>query len=198
MAAQKTTLSLPDSSFVALNAMSKVTFDEKKWKQQRRVELDGEAFFKVAPGSRFDVVTSMGTISVLGTAFNVRNRQDYFEVICYEGSVEVKSEEVVRLSPHQIFRLVNGVVTKGEAASQSLPDWRNGESSFRSVPFRYVLEEFERQFNVSVTTVNVDRQRIFTGTFTHSDFSVALKSIALPFNLAYEVDGKKIILTGEN
>ena len=198
IAAEKTTLSLPDSSFVALNAMSKVIFDEKKWKQQRRVELEGEAFFKVALGSRFDVVTSMGTISVLGTAFNVRNRQDYFEVICYEGSVEVNSAEVVRLSPQQIFRLVDGVVTKGEAASQSLPDWRNGESSFQSVPFRYVVEEFERQFNVSVTTQNVDTQRLFTGKFTHSDFSVALQSIALPFNLAYEVDGKKIILTGEN
>ncbi|HET9487613.1 MAG TPA: FecR domain-containing protein [Chryseosolibacter sp.] len=199
LAAEKSTLWLPDSSFVALNAMSKVTFDETKWDRQRKVELEGEAFFKVARGSRFDVVTSMGTVSVLGTAFNVRNRQDYFEVICYEGSVEVTSAEVVRLSPQQTFRLVNGVVAKGEAAdSQSMPDWRNGESSFRSVPFRYVVEEFERQFNVSVTTRNVDRQRLFTGTFTHSDFSVALQSIALPFNLAYEVDGKKIILTGEN
>lgn len=199
LAAEKTELTLPDKSFVALSAFSRLSFHERKWKKQRRVELEGEAFFKVAKGSRFDVLTSSGTISVLGTEFNVRNRKDYFEVICYEGSVEVQSaHEVVKLLPKQMFRMISGVVDKDNIATDNAPAWRVGESSFKSVPFLYVMQEFERQYNVSVTTRNVDTDQLFTGTFTHSDMSLALKSITIPLNLTYQIaEDKKIVLTGD-
>ena len=49
---------------------------ENKWKNERSVNLDGEGFFKVAKGSKFDVETSAGTVSVVGTQFNVKNRKD--------------------------------------------------------------------------------------------------------------------------
>lgn len=199
LAAESKMVTLPDASTLVLNAMSRVSFNEKTWEERRRVELVGEGFFKVAKGSRFDVVTSQGTVSVLGTAFNVSNREDFFEVTCYEGSVQVDTEqESVRLLRGETFRKVDGVTTKDEKVADALPDWRRGESSFRSVPYHHVVEEFERQFNVTVITRNVDARRLFTGAFTHSDFSMALKSIALPFNLTYEVEGKEIILTGGN
>lgn len=200
VAAEKTEITLPDSSFVALNALSRLAFHEKNWAKERRVELDGEAFFEVSRGSRFDVITSSGTISVLGTAFNVVNRKDYFEVICYEGSVKVESgDEIVKLLPKQIFQKISGVGSTGsEKSTNTAPDWRRGESSFESVPFRHVMQEFERQYNVSITTRNVDSEQLFTGTFTHSDLSLALKSIALPLNLTYKVEGKKIILASDS
>lgn len=200
LAGEKKELTLPDASFVALNAVSRLSFHENKWKAKRRVELEGEAYFQVAKGSRFDVSTSSGTISVLGTAFNVINRTDYFEVICYEGSVKVETvEETVKLSPKQMFQMINGEGTKDDRiATDTVPDWRLGESTFESVPFRHVLQEFERQYDVTVSTVNVDSGKLFTGTFTHADVALALRSISLPFNLTYEVQGKKIILVGDS
>lgn len=200
LAAEKRELALPDSSIVALNALSQLSFDEKKWKTKRRVKLEGEAYFKVAKGAKFDVLTSGGTVTVLGTVFNVVNRQDYFEVVCYEGLVEVQNkQESVRLSAEETFRVINGVrEMEYNRESSSLPDWRRGESSFRSVPFRHVLLELERQYGITFTTNDVDTGELFTGTFTHSDLSLALKSISLPLDLRYEVEGKKIILTGDN
>ena len=197
LAAEKTEITLPDSSFVALNALSRLAFHEKNWGKERRVDLEGEAFFEVAKGSRFDVMTSAGTISVLGTAFNVLNRKDYFEVICFEGSVKVESgDDVVTLLPEQIFQKIDGVIRRADKKTpNNTPAWRRSESSFESVPFRYVLQELERQYDVSVSTINVDSKQTFTGTFTHSDLSLALKSIAIPLNLTYKVEGKKIILT---
>ena len=198
LAAEKTELRLPDSSFVALSAFSRLSFFEKKWKKERTVELDGEGFFKVAKGSKFKVETSVGTISVLGTEFNVRNRKDYFEVMCYEGLVEVQSsKKVVQLQPKQMFRIISGVITKDSIAMDDAPGWRVDESSFRSVPFLHVMQEFERQYDVLVTTRNVDTLQLFTGTFTHSNISLALKSITIPLNLTYQMEkGKKILLTG--
>lgn len=200
LAAEKKEFALPDSSIVALNALSQLSFDEKRWNTQRSVELEGEAYFKVAKGARFDVLTSGGTVSVLGTAFNVVNREDYFEVVCYEGSVKVQSKhDSVRLSAEGTFRVINGVreIEYGRQSTK-LPDWRRGESSFQSVPFRHVLLELERQYGVTVTTSNVDTGELFTGTFTHADLSLALKSISLPLDLSYEAEGKKIILTGDS
>lgn len=199
-AGQKTELKLPDKSFVALNAVSRLSFDEQKWNKERRVELSGEAFFKVASGSKFTVETSSGLVNVLGTEFSVKQRKEYFEVICFEGSVEVKmQQEVTKLLPNQMFRVIDGVIVNDKIASDNtVSNWRVNESSFKSVPFLYVIQEFERQYDVSITTNNVDTDQLFSGVFTHSNLSLALKSISLPLNLTYEQpEAKKIILTGD-
>jgi ferric-dicitrate binding protein FerR (iron transport regulator) len=198
-AAEKTELELPDASSVTLNALSKLTFYKKNWTRQREVTLDGEAFFKVAKGSRFEVKTSSGTVSVLGTKFNVKNRHDYFEVTCYEGLVEVHSaQEVVRLSPKRMFRVAKGTVTKDHSLKDISPSWIANESSFQSVPFGEVVKEFERQYNITVTTKNIDLDQAFTGRFIHSDISLALKSISFPLNLTIQITGdQNVVLSGE-
>jgi transmembrane sensor len=193
----KTEILLPDSSEVVVNALSALSY--QKQMKERVVELNGEAFFKVKKGSRFDVITSKGTVRVLGTQFNVKNRGEYFEVICYEGLVRVESNGKTReLRPHQIFRSIKDVVIDGVHITDTSPGWINNESSFQSVPFSEVVKELEIQFNVSVTTNQVDLNQLFTGKFSHTDLSLALKSVTLPVNLAYQIkDKRNIVLSGE-
>jgi len=199
-ASENTELTLPDSSYVIMNAFSRLTFNKKKWDRYRKVKMDGEAFFKVVRGSKFDVETESGIISVLGTQFNVKNRKDYFEVICYEGLVQVKSKsEVVNLSPQQMFRFINGRISNLNNLTDKNPSWILDESSFQSVPFIQVIREFERQYDVKVITNNVDVHQLFTGRFVNSDISLALSSISLPLNLTYQMAGDhSIILEGDN
>ena len=89
LASQKTNIDLPDHSQVAINASSILSYKKNNWNNKREVILDGEAFFKVAKGSTFDVITDQGVVTVFGTQFNVKEREHYFEVICYEGLVGV-------------------------------------------------------------------------------------------------------------
>ncbi len=200
IAAETAEITLPDSSHAIINAFSRLTFYEKKWNKKRTVKLEGEAFFKVTTGSTFDVETGSGIISVLGTQFNVKNREDYFEVICYEGLVKVKSKgEEVKLSPHHVYRVLNGTVSKFSILRDNAPSWIINESSFQSIPFILVIREFERQYDKTVITKNVDLGQLFTGRFVNSDISLALRSITLPLNLAYRIDeDHNIILTGDN
>lgn len=185
-AAEKTQLYLPDASKVALNALSKVSFKERIWQYNRSVQLDGEAYFKVSKGSKFDVETSAGVVSVLGTQFNVKNRTNYFEVTCYEGEVQVESQnEISTLLAGHAFRVVDGQIVKLENIVDANPGWLSNESSFKSVPFSEVIREFERQYNLSIHTQNVDMEQLFTGTFTHQNQDMALKAITLPLNLKY-------------
>jgi ferric-dicitrate binding protein FerR (iron transport regulator) len=162
--------------------------------------LEGEAFFQVAKGSRFDVETASGIVTVEGTQFNVKVRKDFFEVVCYEGLVEVRSTgRVTQLPPTKVFRAIKGVVTEHADTSEAQPGWLSNESSFESVPFAEVIEEFERQYGVSVTSQNVDPEKRFTGRFGHSDFHKALQSISIPLNLTVKVsaDQKHVVLSSE-
>ena len=197
--AQKTELVLPDQSMVILNAASTLSYVENEWEEQRQVELYGEAYFMVEKGSRFDVATASGVVTVLGTQFNIKVRDDFFEVICYEGLVAVESgDKTVKLSPNHMFRMIGDEVLLDSAITDNSPSWLVDESSFISVPFEQVVKEFERQYNVSITTKNVDLGQLFTGRFKHNDISLALKSISLPLNLDYEQEeDQHIVLSGD-
>jgi ferric-dicitrate binding protein FerR (iron transport regulator) len=197
--ADQTEVYLPDQSHVILNADSRIRFSEKKWRKVRNVELDGEAFFKVKKGSQFNVHTQHGKVTVLGTEFNVVDRENYYEVICYSGLVEVTANNSsVLLEPNSAFRIIHEKEEKYTISNKSEPDWLNGESSFRSVPFSFVINELERQYNVTVEANNINLNQLFTGGFSHDNIEIALEAITTPLDLNYKINENKIALTFES
>ena len=179
---------LPDGSEVALNAASKITYNKKDWANIRELTLDGEAYFKVKKGSNFSVKTDEGTVSVLGTQFNVSARDGLFIVACFEGLVSVAfNDTLLKLPAGQKIQIENGKLMLNEANPNHSPVWLNDESSFENVSLQRVLEELERQFAVKVTVNNVNLDKKFTGTFTHKNLELALKSICEPLQLTYKI-----------
>ncbi|MEJ6791551.1 MAG: FecR family protein [Lacinutrix sp.] len=196
--AQKENVVLPDQSLVVLNAKSTLTYNKSKWENNRDLNLNGEAYFKVAKGSKFSVKTNTGTISVLGTEFNVKNRKDLFEVICYEGSVKVEHNNKTNiLKPGENFLLLNNIVIEKPKAVETSPYWINNETDFTSMPYTQVISEFERQYNVTFSVDNIDTNQLFTGSFSHNNIEVALQAITFPLNLKYTKNNNKISLQRE-
>lgn len=192
--AEQTEVVLPDNSEIFLNAASKISFSERKWDEQRNVTLNGEAFFKVAKGKKFTVSTSAGEVSVLGTQFNVENRDGFFEVTCYEGLVGVLYNGTDRKLPAgSSFLVVNGEIKLNEAPKNGQPSWMMDESSFRSIPLKYVLAELERQFDIVVETKNIDTTQLFTGTFSNTNLKLALESISTPTQIHYNLGEEKVL-----
>ena len=135
---------LPDGSEVALNAASKITYNKKDWANIRELTLDGEAYFKVKKGSNFSVKTDEGTVSVLGTQFNVSARDGLFTVACFEGLVSVAfNDTLLKLPAGQKIQIENGKLMLNEANPNHSPVWLNDESSFENVSLQRVLEELE-------------------------------------------------------
>ncbi|TXE10186.1 DUF4974 domain-containing protein [Seonamhaeicola algicola] len=193
--AQKTEVALPDASNVFLNAKSVLVYNKSKWKNNREVKLQGEAFFKVAKGASFNVKTEAGTVTVYGTQFNVKQRANYFEVICYEGLVGVTFNSIeTKLKPGDSFLIIDGKKIAKQKESNTTPSWLNNESKFKSLPYKQVIAEFERQYNVNITLVGVNSAELFTGSFTHNNIDVALKSITLPLQLTYSNNNGNITL----
>jgi len=193
--AQKATIELPDESSVSLNAKTFLAFNKKSWKDERNVNLEGEAFFKVAKGSKFNVITKTGKVTVFGTQFNVKQRDEYFEVVCYEGIVGVTyNSQLTKLNAGDSYLIIDGKIIVKEKESKTTPSWLNNESQFKSLPYKEVLAEFERQYNVSVVTKNIDVNQLFTGSFSHNNIDIALQSISLPLHLNYSKNNNTITL----
>lgn len=194
---EKISVELPDHSKVDLNALSSITFNKSEWKNNRNISLKGEAFFDVEKGSTFNVNTSNGIVTVLGTEFNVKQRDNFFEVTCYEGLVQVTyKNNKIKIKPGKSFLVLNDLVINNQTA-YSQPQWLTNTSAFKSLPLKEVIAELERQYNVKVETKNINTDLLFTGRFTHNNLDTALKSITQPLQLTYTKTNQTIILERE-
>lgn len=194
--ANKQEIVLPDTSEVLLNAISTLEYNETSWKDAREVALDGEAFFKVAKGQRFDVNTANGIVSVLGTQFNVKNRNNLFKVSCYEGLVQVTYKDQLYKVPAGSTFLVRNSVVQQSTTTLEAPEWTRAKSAFESAPYSEVLAELERQYDMKVLNKTIiDADLKFTGSFTHNDLDTALKSITIPVQLKFSVKNKQVTIS---
>jgi len=192
--AERKTFTLPDESQVTLNAKTQLKFKAKNWTSDRTLKLDGEAFFKVAKGQTFEVQTSQGMVRVLGTQFNVKSREDLFEVSCYEGNVQVNHlNNTLDLAALNSYKYHNGKIVNEEMLFNQ-PSWMENKSTFKSVTFKQVLDEFQRQYNITFSIKNINTNQLFTGSFIHNDIDNALQSITLPLQLTYQKQNGTVIL----
>jgi transmembrane sensor len=194
LASEKITIELPDASQVTLNALTVIEYSKRNWEDHRILNLNGEAYFKVAKGKKFDVITTEGIITVVGTEFNVKQRENYFEVECFEGIVKVTSDTISRqLVAGETYQILNKKFTQGKTTS-AVPKWTDNMSDFSAIPFKEVLAELERQYNIEITFKNINKNRLFTGGFIHHNLENALISITQPMNMTYELSSSNLVV----
>ena len=191
---ERVTIELPDHSTVILNADSRIEYSKGDWDKKRSLFLDGEAFFNVAKGKVFDVITNQGTVTVVGTSFNVKQRDTYFEVQCYEGIVNVDNGSMTKqLLAGDVFQVLDNNF-KEEKTEFSKPSWTQNRSYFKAIPLREVFAELERQYNISIVLKNVESTRKFTGGFTHKSIEKALLSVTQPMNLTFKTNASNEVV----
>jgi transmembrane sensor len=183
------TIELPDSSKITLKENARISYKKYGWPFNREVTLEGEAYFEVAKGNTFKVLTPRGSVSVLGTSFNVKTENDILIVSCFEGLVSVNSNGIDTLvTPGDSFSFATMVVNNKIYTSK--PSWIFNESSFVDVPLEVVLMEIEKHYKVTLTTKNIDVTLRYTGSFTHTNLDQALQTVTLPLNLSFSKDSK--------
>lgn len=146
-----------DGTRIFLNAGSTISYPERFGLSERRVQLDGEAYFEVAHNPRrpFIVETSdNASVRVLGTEFDVKAyRSDpTISVVLIRGSVEfARGDSSYRLEPSQ--RLVYNK-QMGTSSIESLSNadqtilWSRNTICFRDTPMREVIRELGRWYDV--------------------------------------------------
>ncbi|HSQ75344.1 MAG TPA: FecR domain-containing protein, partial [Bacteroidota bacterium] len=155
---EMSTVDLADSSKVVLNHTSELIVNRHDPDESRAVRLKGEAFFRVKQtGTPFVIETSSGSVEVLGTEFNIRDRRGRLEVAVRTGTVRVvvdrEGGEQATLRPAGMMVTVppGGTASAPEPIMyEDYPGWLHGKLLFQKTPLAAVCEELEARFNINV------------------------------------------------
>jgi len=155
---QQRKITLADGSTVDLNAETRL--DVSFTRSERRVVLaDGQAIFDVTHDERrpFAVEASGQIVRVVGTQFDVRNRQGDLRVTVASGRVQVRpaasgaASRGFLLAPGQRLEIRRGGVAKLQAVDpQEALGWRTGRLVYRGEPLANVVADLNRQFVAQV------------------------------------------------
>ncbi|MCZ8088907.1 FecR family protein [Flavobacterium sp.] len=190
------TFSLPDNSEVVLNSGSEIQYKKWNWDNNRSLNLEGEAFFKVAKGKKFEVNTPQGKVTVLGTQFNVKQRGNYFDVSCYEGKVKVNfgNNEFI-LTKGMSVAVRDGKTIPIPPKNTLKPEWLEQEMVFYQESLPSIVAEFERHFNIELELNTTGNGQLFTGTIPAKNSDTALQILCTTYHLKpTKVTKTKIIL----
>ncbi len=179
---------LPDGSLATLNSGSRIEFDEDGFREgDRRLDLEGEAWFKVKKGSSFSVNTPNGVVKVLGTQFNVYSRQDGFEVICDEGKVKVSNHSgSVEIGANEGVRYDAELGEFVSSKNLNRSSWREGSFYFENEDLSVVLDELQRQYNIGIDFQGEENQ-FYTGVFKSGNLENSLNLVCKPLGLKYSI-----------
>lgn len=146
-----------DGTRIFLNAGSTIAYPERFGLSERRVHLDGEAYFEVTHNPRrpFIVETAdHAAVRVLGTEFDVKayRTDETISVVLLQGSVEFsRGATSFRLKPSQRLiydkRMETSSIEDLNNAEQSIL-WSHNTICFRDTPMREVVRELERWYDV--------------------------------------------------
>ncbi|MGY5352156.1 FecR family protein [Wenyingzhuangia sp. IMCC45533] len=188
-----TAYQLPDDSKVYLNRNSEIAYSKFNWKNNREIQLKGEAFFEVEKGKKFSVTSSSGKVTVLGTKFNIKDHKTYFEVKCFKGLVRVETRsKTVQLSKGQRFEINHSRVKTFEHGT--MPLWLQNESVFEQTKLIHVLNKLEQEYQVTIKLNHINPNTLFTGAIPHNNLDIALKAITVPLNIRFKMNNNIIIL----
>ena len=158
------TLTLPDGSWVKLNANSVIRYTAQ-WQEgaDRQVWLDGEAFFKVQrkpdTGAKFLVITKDLQVEVLGTAFNVNSRGIQTNVFLEEGQIRLSmdgQEEMLEPGDFLAYSTKKKAVVKRQnAISPELhTSWKDGVLILKDQSIKEILKRLEEIYGVQIHVLN--------------------------------------------
>lgn len=202
VAANNTTINqvLPDSSVITLNRHSTVHYDNKFRGNQRKVQLQGEAFFRVTPNKVKPFVVELKSVkvTVVGTAFNIHETDSSTDVVVESGIVKVESgNRNVLLKPGEKIsvrtdlepfrpektndRLYNYYVTK-EFVCDDTPLWK-------------LVQTLNEAYGAHIEIIDSQVAKLpLTTTFHNEPLENILRVISETFGLTVEREGDRIIL----
>lgn len=163
---------LPDGTAVTLNANSQLEYPAIFNKKNKKIKLNGEAYFDVTPQEKdapLVIQTKNLDTHILGTQFNLKaysdDKNEEIQLTLIKGKVmgEIKDGdrriEQIELLPNQQLS-VNSITNEFSRKNVEAKDfalWTEGIIAFRYANLQEIVSTLERRFN---TSIRIDSQCI--------------------------------------
>jgi len=201
---------LPDGSLIALNSNTTISYPKKFQKVERRIKLEGEAFFDIERNEEKPFIIEAGNafVQVLGTKFNVKAYENSeIEVIVTEGLVKLYIIDSETLDSSSIFLKAGqkGRISTKEKipvyVSENIPDelvWMDYTLIFKDTDLKRAFSLLEDHYNVKI---NVSNEHILdcriTTTFTNNTIDDVIEIIVATFEFEYSKEKNTYTIIGD-
>ena len=195
---------LPDGTKVWLNAASTLRYPTAFTGKERKVEINGEAYFEIAKNAAMPFIVDIlsgqgekeGTVQVIGTHFNINAYSDEatIKTTLLEGAVRIlKNGSISMLFPGQ-QAVIDGeslhVIKDGN--TDEAVAWKNGIFNFEGNDIQSVMRQIARWYDVDIKYENISTAH-FMGTISRNvNMSEVLNMIALTGAVHFKVEGRTI------
>ena len=206
-AGTRTKITLEDGTVVWLHDGTTFRYPGKFDQKERRVFVDGEAYFEVAanPKSPFIVDNPMMKTIVTGTRFNLNaySADEYFEATLLEGKIRLlKDQQTFQLEPGtQIqYDRQTGKVDQMNVNSSSSTAWINGKLILEDESLHIALRKISRWYNIEIIVQDPELENyLLTATIDQEkpEQTLRLISFALPVDYSVKTrqNGHELIKT---
>lgn len=192
-------VSLPDGTRVWLNAASSLKYPVVFQGTERRVELNGEAYFEVAKNKKlpFKVFSNQQTVEVLGTHFNINSypEEGLQKTTLLEGSVRVSLlNSTAILQPGQQAQVrKNQTIAVSEVNTEAVMAWKNGYFRFYQEDIESIMRKVSRWYDVDVEYKGGISQEKFSGTISSAkNIHQVLEMLEATNAVHFKIEGRRI------
>ncbi len=209
---QMQTIALPDGSKVTLNGNSRLEIN-KEWTENgaREVNLVGEAFFEVAKKpvtkQKFVVNTSDLAVVVLGTSFNVSDRDIKTRVMLKEGAVTLKlknkatenKEVVMKVGELVEFSKMDKKLTKQIVNTENFASWKDKKLIFENTDMQEIALLIQETYGLEVRFEDEKMsKRKISGTIPSENLTILLTSLETIFEVKITQKDQLLIFESKN
>jgi len=192
-------LNLEDGTQVWVNANSQLKFPEKFDKNERRVILDGEAYFEVSHDAKrpFYVESKGNEVKVLGTHFNINAYSNNVRTTLSSGRVQVShSGNVIVLEPGEYANLIGEQLRKGKADLEHDLSWHHNQFYFKKETIVEIASTLSKWYDIQVKfKKDVALDKVYTGNFKRDvKLSEVLEMLSYVCDLRFELNGKELTI----
>ncbi len=205
-------LLLPDGTRVWLNAASSIRYPIAFIGKERKVDIQGEAYFEVTKNVNMPFrvnVNHKAEVEVLGTSFNVNayTNEANISTTLLEGSVKVtafqtaSSHRPVTLKPKQQAQIMqtaqntqSGIEVINDADIDKVMAWKNGAFNFTDVSLENIMKQLERWYDIEVVYESTVPNVELTGKMTRDvTLNELLKNLA-DLGVKCRLEGRTVIV----
>lgn len=200
-------ITLADGTEIRMNSNSEIWVSSGYLKGTREITLSGEAFFDVEhnPEQPFIIHTNRSSVEVLGTAFNVRSREDQgnVQVAVVEGRVSFRGAEnepgqeqlSVILSKNQYgyLNLDKRSMNVDDMAVENYLAWKSGWFNFEELTMQQVCIQLNRIYSIRCDFEDSEiSSSKLTASFSNETLEKTLDVISMTLEVGYELRDEEV------
>lgn len=199
-------VTLEDGTEVWLNAQSCLRYPESFGSNERKVQLEGEAYFKVAKNTEKPFIVESGgqQVRVTGTEFNINsyNEDASIYTTLVNGSIALRpingngGELVLRPGNQAVFDKADEHASVRTVDTAVVTSWRGGSFVFEHQTLEQIMVTLSRWYDFEYEfKADSKRNIVFMGSVPrYGEFADVLRILEMSGNIKFELNGKKLAI----